>query len=465
VVNGRTYSVYMLNNDPVRGNKQANLMDSSFRLFESIWGAYPFNHYAIVVTSQPGWPGALEAYTFTTYGETMPLPNANPHEWGHTWWGGFVPCTYLQDIWNESFASYSESVFARHGSDQPASPEVRDRMLWTRSFTSLDQMVNQIPMSQSADALYGLSAAAGYVKGTLVMQNLEETLGFDTLQRCMLEYRREFDGSERAAAWPDFERTVDRVTGQDYTWWFDQWVRRAGLPKIWLDKVTSQPNGSQFQVEGDIVQSTPAYRLNVPVELFTATGEPVKTTVEITGERTHFTLTADSAPQKLNIDPEIRLPRTVTASEGQSLQLTFQNCVVVTGAGSNAAASAISNFGVATKRDTAATPAAIAGKDLILVGSAATNTLWKRYEAACPFTVEGGVINWHGKSYPGDGAIAITANPDDPKRRIAWVATNQADGVVSQITTGARMAILDAGGHLVDGEPGVVGAGPTVHLF
>ena len=58
-VNGRTYRVYLTMKDDKRGNAQLDLMDGSFRLFERIWGEYPWNQFTIVETGQPGWPGAL----------------------------------------------------------------------------------------------------------------------------------------------------------------------------------------------------------------------------------------------------------------------------------------------------------------------------------------------------------------------------------------------------------------------
>jgi hypothetical protein len=462
-VNGRNYRIWLLKPEAERAEKQLGMMDDSFRLFEKLWGPYPFDHYTIVESQQAGSFGALEAYTFTTYGPGL-MPDPDPHEWAHNWWGGFVPCTYLQDIWNESFASYAESVYTRYGNAETAPAAAREQVFWRRPFPGAERMTASVPLSESADALYGPSAAVGYGKGALVMQNLEETLGFETLMRCMRAFREGLPPGE-AATWADFERVVNRVSGRDMRWWFDQWVRRKGLPRLRWENVTSRRDGDHYEVAGDLVQEGDSYRLRVPVWLLAEGGEVAKTVVEVSGGRTAVRLSCRAAPQKLVLDPEIRLPRAIAPEEMPAPgRGGGQKTIIVTDAANRAAAERLTRFGgERTVRDEAeAAEADLQGANLILLGSPQTNRVWARLSARCPFQVGMGEIRFKGRAYPGARGIAVTPDPSVPGRWITWDTSGGHRGLPPGPVTAA---VFDADGRLLEAETGISRAGPGVFEF
>src|SRR5205823_5277667 len=108
--NGRKLSVYELK--PVKGRAERSLdsLEKSLAWFEKSFGTYPYTHYEVVETLGP-FGGALEAYSFSTYDRGA--FGAVVHEVSHTWWGGIVPCPYTKNMWNESFANYSDGLFTR----------------------------------------------------------------------------------------------------------------------------------------------------------------------------------------------------------------------------------------------------------------------------------------------------------------------------------------------------------------
>lgn len=463
-VNGRTYGVYMLKPDRDRAERQLDMVDGSFRLFERLWGPYPYDHYTIVETAQPGWMGALEAYTFTTYGQGL-MPSSDPHEWGHTWWGGFVPCTYLQDIWNESFAVYSSSVYNRHG--EAGDPALMERVYWDRPSPGMEKQVMAMPLSETADSLYGPSAMVGYGKGGLVMQNLEETLGFDTLARCMRTFREQLPFGA-APTWADFERVVDRVTGQDYTWWFDQWVRRKGLPSLKWENVKMAKAGDGFEVTADLVQEGEPYRLRVPIWLDLASGATLRTDQEISQARTPVKLHAAAAPHRLLLDPDRHLPRAVAPEEaaGGFLDDTggHGKVLVVTDAANRPQAERMARFmpGATLKPDGEVKDEDLKGTDVVLLGTPATNQVWARLAAHCPFQVADGTVTYHGKTYPLAQAYAVTPNPQDAARMQLWLTGGSLFGLPLDR---ARSAVLNAHGHVLDAEVSTSAGGPGVWEF
>ncbi|HLV80930.1 MAG TPA: hypothetical protein VKT32_11645, partial [Chthonomonadaceae bacterium] len=177
VVKGRTLSTWLLSPDPEISRNCLDLLSRALDFYDSHFALFPFHHYAIVETRGP-FDGALEAYSFATFGPGT-LPGVIPHELSHTWWGGLVPCPYTRSMWDESFADYSDNLFRRMTQNPPGA-EKNSR---------LDQGQGGLIRGSFADACraYALNAAfdtsnpqqasVGYGKGQRVLRVLEAQIG------------------------------------------------------------------------------------------------------------------------------------------------------------------------------------------------------------------------------------------------------------------------------------------------
>jgi len=112
---GRLLSAYLLEPSPGTAARLAreslDRLQEALAFYEKVFGPFPYQRYAIVETRGP-FNGALEAYSFATFGPRT-LPDFIPHELSHTWWGGLIPCAYTGSMWNEAFANYSDDLFQR----------------------------------------------------------------------------------------------------------------------------------------------------------------------------------------------------------------------------------------------------------------------------------------------------------------------------------------------------------------
>jgi len=168
-----------------------------------------------------------------------------------------------------------------------------------------------VPLAAAHDTSDGRSESVGYGKGKLVMRVLEEQIGQEKMLNCLATFAKEHPHGE-AAEWGEFAAIVSRVTGEDYGWFFRQWVSRAGLPTLHLANVTAKQNGDGWTVEGDVTQSPPRYRLKLPVHLETK-GTSVDAVLEVSetdGTGTHFVLRTPSAPVQITLDPDFLIPLT-----------------------------------------------------------------------------------------------------------------------------------------------------------
>src|SRR5205814_1396198 len=106
VWHNHTLAVYLMDSKRQSSDTFArdclDTLQNSLDFYEQNFGVYPYSRFTVVETKGP-FEGALEAYSFATFGPQT-LPQFIPHELSHTWWGGLIPCTYTHSMWNEAFA-------------------------------------------------------------------------------------------------------------------------------------------------------------------------------------------------------------------------------------------------------------------------------------------------------------------------------------------------------------------------
>ena len=311
-VSGRVLSAYLLTANANRAERCLDELAQALAFYDKNFAPFPYTHYEVVETKGP-FGGALEAYSFATFGPGT-LPNTIAHELAHTWWGGLVPCAYTRSMWNEGFAEYSSGLFSRlnHKPEEPLegveeAPGGGKRRSFGRAFDT-------VALADAHDTSGGADTSVGYGKGALVMRALEAQIGQETLLRCLQTFVKDHPRGE-AAEWPEFARAVQKTTGQDYGWFFAQWVERTGLPRVRLENVTSQADGTGFVVRGEIVQEGEPYRLRLSVRLQTQAGKSLRQSLDVDGARTPFELRSPSAPLRLTLDPDNVLPLATTTEQ------------------------------------------------------------------------------------------------------------------------------------------------------
>ena len=146
------------------------------------------------------------------------------HETAHEWWGNSVSVGDFADIWlHEGFATYSEALYVEDLSGYKAYLTY----LYNYSLT----IKNKKPMVGPRDVKYWTYKDSDpYVKGALTLHSLRSTLNndkvfFDILKTFHLENCRKIVSSA------DFIELVNQKTGQDYSWFFKQYLNNRRPPK------------------------------------------------------------------------------------------------------------------------------------------------------------------------------------------------------------------------------------------
>ena len=210
--------------------------------YESVVGPYPWGDEKVGVVETPH--KGMEHQTINAYGnEYAKGPEGFDwlfqHEFGHEWFGNQLTAANWDDYWlHEGFESYMQPLYGRW-----LQGEARyDAMMLNQR----NSIMNKAPIVRgrlmTEEEVYedknGGPGQDIYNKGAWVLHTLRNQIGDDAFTRAtrILVYGRPDpkpgNFSPRYGSTADFERAVRTVTGKDWTWFFDVYLRQAALPEL-----------------------------------------------------------------------------------------------------------------------------------------------------------------------------------------------------------------------------------------
>jgi hypothetical protein len=214
----------------------------SLKYFQLWYGKYP---YATLTVVDPPYnaegAGGMEYPTFITAGTNWwTSEDHNPetvivHEFGHQYWYGLVATNEFEESWlDEGFNTYSEiKVMQIAYGDDRLPIRLADFPVWDFpvkaphvSFYRLGTMEGhfndpiQTPAWQYLDFnSYGMNS---YSRTGLMLLTLEAWLGEDVMARVMRAYATRWRFRHPTAQ--DFFAVAHEISGQDLSWFFNQFV-------------------------------------------------------------------------------------------------------------------------------------------------------------------------------------------------------------------------------------------------
>ncbi|MEI6455814.1 MAG: M1 family aminopeptidase [bacterium] len=193
---------------------------------------HPFDKNGFATLNDEFVWGGMENQTLTSlcpgcWGEGLAA-----HEYAHQWFGDMITCATWADIWlNEGFATWSEPYWYESYQGYSVYKNVinsyaTDYLNYNPGYPiSMPGWATHTPAS---DTLFDW--AITYAKGACVLHMLRYAVGdsgfFSTLQ----SYCSDTNLKYKSATIPDFIQKVNLVTGEDYQWFFDQWIYEPNHP-------------------------------------------------------------------------------------------------------------------------------------------------------------------------------------------------------------------------------------------
>ena len=310
-----TLSAYFLTGSDELAAQYLEAAARYIALYSELLGPYPFAKFDIVenfFSSGLAMPGlTLMGPGVIARGEDALSPGYLDHEIVHSWWGNYVFARPGSGNWAEALTTYCANYYLRERNEGLAAARAWRRRTLQRYAVRV-KSDREIPLVAYDTKHEGVESAVGYGKGAMVFHMLRRQVGEETFWETLRAVVKRFGG--RQATWADFRRLFEAASGQDLSWFFDQWVSRPGAPVLALRDVSIQPSPGGFRVKGTLVQESEPYRLSVPVRL--ASGAAFRETmIELSGPSASFVFETDVQPRAVELDPEGHLFRAVAAQE------------------------------------------------------------------------------------------------------------------------------------------------------
>ncbi|MFO7575290.1 MAG: M1 family aminopeptidase [Bacteroidales bacterium] len=278
-------------------------------LFSDLFIPYPFagEKYGHVMAP---FNGGMEHQTITMMGFFNFWLIA--HELAHQWFGNYVTCATWQDIWiNEGFASYCEYL-AYEFTGQDAAARIWLATTYERAKTIPGGAVYLTP-SEALNESRIFSSALSYKKGAALLHMLRREIGDDDLFfGAIRQYLGEF--ADSTATGLDFMDVVNRHTGNDYRWFFDQWYFGKGFPTVHAGFVRKVDHTSLTLRQTPSDPSNPFFRMRVKVRVEYESYSS-DTTLDWRSNEQLFVIPSYDRPVKIVIDPgqDILMNKTAVA--------------------------------------------------------------------------------------------------------------------------------------------------------
>ncbi len=282
--------------------------------FERRLGDYPYAKLANVQTTTR-WGGLENAgnvfYDEDAVDRAGGIETLIAHEIAHQWFGDAVTESDWPHVWlSEGFATYLTACYLEWTYGRERFREQMDRNR-TRVLSYVDEAPDSVIVPESVPDPRRLLSPNVYQKAAWVLHMLRGEVGDGTFWKGMRTYYQRF--RDRNASTADFAAVMEEVSGRKLDWFFEQWLRRPGVPEL---EVAWRFDEAMSAVELTVRQAGPTiYRLPLDVEAALGDGRVARGRVDVAGERTAASLPVPARAEGLRIDPDRWLLMRYTAEE------------------------------------------------------------------------------------------------------------------------------------------------------
>ena len=143
-----------------------------------------------------------------------------------------------------------------------------------------------------------------FQKGAMVFHMLRWVVGDEAFRNSLREITKTYAG--KSISTDQFQQVVQKVSKQDLTYFFAQWVSSTGVPQFkrtWA--VYRLQKG--YQVVGKVQQDLDIFRMPVEIRVVCQGSKPVNQRVDMVGTTADFTISTRTKPLRVIIDPASKI--------------------------------------------------------------------------------------------------------------------------------------------------------------
>lgn len=272
--------------------------------FSKWYGPYPYSTLSIIVPPKEGnGAGGMEYPTLiTAFGATDSSPDTSlertvVHEIGHQYFYGMVASNEFEEAWlDESFTSYAEDRLMEQEYG------IKTNLPLQSSLVTKSEPLNLETWKYAGAESYSRNV---YIRGKLVLKDIERQVGTKAMNSIMSTYARKFRFQHPTTS--DFQKVIEKVTKKSWQPYFEDYIYGGGAPDFSVDTITIKKNGnSDAQSYESIVKITNkgSHYVDVPIKFTFADGSATERVWSGEGAETTFQLLSDQLLLSAEVDPE-----------------------------------------------------------------------------------------------------------------------------------------------------------------
>jgi aminopeptidase N len=287
-------------------NAQNEVVGKILDLFSQKFGAYPSKTLKVAIidnNSLLGYSAPGIEFLADRAFEATPNGNLLAREISYQWWQSLITPKTPYDLWlKEGFAGYSALLYEEGISSEAGFVrELKDTAVAALLHEEKSTIRNGYQLQEYSPEYNSILKS----KGAYVLHMLRGVLGDENFFKLLKEYVYTYGYKE--ASIEDFKAMAEKISGQNLTYFFSQWIEQNGVPEFHYDYTTLRVKDG-FKVTGTIKQDLDTFRM--PVEILVETdGKPELKKVEVVGSESAFSVSAFGKPKSARIDPNQKILR------------------------------------------------------------------------------------------------------------------------------------------------------------
>lgn len=314
------------------GEDAAQILDYYEELFDSPAGTPQLVVGLVPASHGQAFQGLIHIGDYSTLTDRVAERELfRAHEIAHLWWGHRVGWHGYRDQWlSEGFSQYSAMMFVE--ANLPDGEKFFEEMLESftheltgsikSGFSQFSQPNVSLLNKRAADRVgpvgHGRRCLVGeaptayrsqtYKRGALALHSLRmllraKTGSDDTFVTILRDFVRTFDGGFPST--DDFRATVERLTDQDWSWFFDSWIYTAEIPTYeWGFDTTSTPEGTLLNLQIEQSQVHPGFTMAIPVRVELEDGDEESFLALMDEEEKTFQFPLPTSPKRVVFNPD-----------------------------------------------------------------------------------------------------------------------------------------------------------------
>jgi hypothetical protein len=249
---------YLTFSDSTVAEKLHTLSKNVLKVFQKKFGAYRFPKLAIVEVEDfvagknvaaAAFPSCIlvKKQTFATQDTFNAAMEILPHEIAHQWWALSV---FVDDadlaVLSEGLCEFSARLFHETVGDRSLRDDLQNHPL-LRSLLVRAQQQKEVPLQQKADLR---TIPTQYLKAYYFHTMLRIVIGKENFLTLLSAFSKNHWTNK--ATLDDFQKLAEKISEKKLDWFFEQWVKHTGIPRLKLYNVKTFFSERRWRTKGNV---------------------------------------------------------------------------------------------------------------------------------------------------------------------------------------------------------------------